>query len=65
LEVIAVDTEKNILVLKGAVPGARNGLLMISTNDGAMEVMDLAPTAEQQVETAPVAEVAAAETVAQ
>lgn len=65
LEVISVDTEKNILVLKGAVPGARNGLLMISTNDGTMEVMDLAPTVEQQVETAPVAEVAATETVAQ
>ncbi|KKU13062.1 MAG: 50S ribosomal protein L3 [Parcubacteria group bacterium GW2011_GWC2_45_7] len=30
LEVVSVDKEKNRLVVKGAVPGARNGLLMIS-----------------------------------
>lgn len=29
LEVIAVDAEKNILHIKGAVPGARNAVLMI------------------------------------
>ena len=29
LEVIGTDTEKNLLMIKGAVPGCRNGLLMI------------------------------------
>lgn len=29
VEVVAVDAEKNILSLKGSVPGARNGLVMI------------------------------------
>jgi large subunit ribosomal protein L3 len=29
LEVIGADPEKNILMIKGAVPGCRNGLLMI------------------------------------
>ena len=29
LKVIKVDAEKNLLVVKGAVPGPRNGLLMI------------------------------------
>lgn len=29
LEVLAVDPQRNLLVLKGAVPGARNGLLLI------------------------------------
>lgn len=34
LEVITVDKERNILGLKGAVPGARGGLLTIHTTDG-------------------------------
>ena len=29
LEIVAVDTDRNLLFIKGAVPGARNGLLMI------------------------------------
>jgi len=29
LEVLGADTEKNLLMIKGAVPGCRNGLLMI------------------------------------
>lgn len=29
LEVVSVDNEKNLLVIKGLVPGARNGLLII------------------------------------
>ena len=28
-EIVRVDTEKNILVVKGAVPGARNGYLLV------------------------------------
>ncbi|RKZ02863.1 50S ribosomal protein L3 [Candidatus Fermentibacteria bacterium] len=29
LEIIQVDVEKNLLVIKGAVPGARNGYIMV------------------------------------
>jgi large subunit ribosomal protein L3 len=29
LEVIKVDAEQNLLVVKGAVPGGKNGLLVI------------------------------------
>lgn len=29
LEIVRVDAEKNLLVVKGAVPGARNGYLMV------------------------------------
>lgn len=32
LEIVEVDQENNILLIKGAVPGARNGLIMISGN---------------------------------
>ena len=32
LEIIKVDTENNILYIKGSVPGARNGLVVISGN---------------------------------
>jgi len=31
LEVVSIDTDKNIIALKGAVPGARGGLVMIKT----------------------------------
>ncbi len=37
LEVISVDPEKNILSIKGAVPGARGGLVFISSSVGAIE----------------------------
>ncbi len=30
LEIVEVDNEKNVLYVKGAVPGARNGMLLIS-----------------------------------
>ena len=35
LEVIQVDSERNLLLLKGAVPGSRNGLLIIRPTRGA------------------------------
>ena len=38
LKVIEVDTENNILLIKGAVPGARNGLVLIS-GEGELKVM--------------------------
>jgi large subunit ribosomal protein L3 len=31
LEVVSVDPEKNLIALKGAVPGARGGLVLIKT----------------------------------
>jgi len=40
LEIVEVNAEQNELLIKGAVPGARGGLLCISTSEGKMEVMD-------------------------
>lgn len=37
LEVIDIDLDKNIIYIKGAIPGARNGLIMISS-PGDMEL---------------------------
>jgi large subunit ribosomal protein L3 len=34
LEVVYVDEENNILAIKGAVPGARGGLLLVRARDG-------------------------------
>lgn len=38
LEVMEVKVEEEELLIKGAVPGARNGLLLISTQDGKIEI---------------------------
>lgn len=70
LEVVSVDPERNELLVKGAVPGARNGFVVLLSSEGTMEaheslkqispVEDAAPIAEQEVlvsepaETAPV-----------
>ena len=35
LEVLEVDPDRNLLLLRGAVPGARNSLLMIQKTKGA------------------------------
>ena len=37
LSIVDIDTEKNVLYIKGAVPGARNGLLLVS-GPGEMEL---------------------------
>jgi large subunit ribosomal protein L3 len=37
LSVVAIDPEKNILYIKGAIPGARNGMIMIY-GKGVMEI---------------------------
>ncbi|MCB9798350.1 50S ribosomal protein L3 [Candidatus Nomurabacteria bacterium] len=37
LEVVNIDTENNEIYIKGAVPGARGGLLLISTPEGKIE----------------------------
>ena len=37
LEVVQVDTDRNLLLVKGAVPGARNGIVLVRDSDlGAM-----------------------------
>ncbi len=35
LEIVSIDPEKNILAIKGAIPGARGGLILIQTREGA------------------------------
>jgi large subunit ribosomal protein L3 len=32
LEVVKIDSEQNLLVVKGAVPGGKNGLLVINAS---------------------------------
>lgn len=49
LEIIAIDVENNLLYIKGALPGARNGLLLIS-GEGSFEVK--APVVETVAEPA-------------
>ncbi|PJA45268.1 50S ribosomal protein L3 [Candidatus Uhrbacteria bacterium CG_4_9_14_3_um_filter_50_9] len=34
LEVVSVDIQKNTIAIKGAIPGARGGLIMITARDG-------------------------------
>lgn len=57
LEIVAVNTDMNELLIKGAVPGGRGGLLMISA-PGELKVQKKAAKVEAPVaiETAPVAE---------
>lgn len=45
LEIIEIDAEKNIIFIKGAVPGAANGLLLIST-DGNLKILEETPVVE-------------------
>lgn len=52
LEVIGIDTDNNEILIKGAIPGARGGLLLISTHEGQMEVET---PAVESVEATPVA----------
>jgi large subunit ribosomal protein L3 len=33
LEVISFDADKNVLAVKGAIPGARGGLIMVRTHE--------------------------------
>tara|TARA_Y100001970_G_C14185039_1_gene832089 strand:- start:772 stop:1626 length:855 start_codon:yes stop_codon:yes gene_type:complete len=47
LEIMEVNEENNEILLKGAVPGARGGLIMISTPEGVIEVKETA--VEQKV----------------
>lgn len=44
LEIVSIKTDENELWIKGAVPGARNGLLVISTNNGSIEIEETKTT---------------------
>lgn len=52
LEIIEVDLENNILLIKGAVPGARNGLILIS-GEGELKTItnDKLPITNKKKET--------------
>ena len=58
LEIVKIDTDKNLLYIKGAVPGARNGLILIQ-NQG--ELKELMPVEEIVKEEQPVKVQASAE----
>lgn len=61
LEVIEIDAERNLLYVKGAVPGARNGILLIS-GDGEMKpTVQEAEKPTSEVEPTPDAKPAASE----
>lgn len=57
LEIVAVDVEKNEILVKGAVPGARNSLVVLKTNAGdlivkvAASASAPAPEAEEVIAT--------------
>ena len=57
LEILGIDIEKNELLIKGAVPGARGGLLLISTNAGEMNIESTETEAEEVVEEVKIEEV--------
>ncbi len=46
LEIVGVDLEKNELLIKGALPGARNSLLLIATAEGKIEIEKIEKTPE-------------------
>ena len=64
LEIIDIDSEKNILFVKGAVPGSRNGLVLISNleefslekKEEPKEKKEEAKPSEKKVEKKPKAE---------
>lgn len=56
LEVVEIKPEDNELWVKGAVPGARNGMLLVHTPEGNIEVSVEEVVEEPKVEEAPVAE---------
>jgi len=51
LEIVQIDEENNTLFIKGAVPGAKGSILLISTENGKIE-----PVREEKVEEKPVEE---------
>ncbi len=61
LEIVKVDEENNELFIKGAVPGARNGILYVMTPEGTIEPKREEVKEEPKEETAPEAEAPATE----
>lgn len=61
LEVVEIHPETNELWVKGAIPGARNGLVVISTNSGSITVETPAQEAPAEVAAPEVAPEAAVE----
>ncbi|OGH71286.1 MAG: 50S ribosomal protein L3 [Candidatus Magasanikbacteria bacterium RIFCSPLOWO2_01_FULL_43_20b] len=55
LEIVSVHPETNEVLIKGALPGARGGIVLISTNEGKIEIEKFAEPAavESVVEQAP------------
>ena len=47
LEIIEVDQENNILLIKGAIPGARNGLILIQ-GEGSLKIQKKDEGAEKE-----------------
>ena len=60
LEVVAVDPETHEIMIKGAIPGAKGGLVMIAA-EGEMVVGNGKVAEEKSAEEAPKEEVSAAE----
>lgn len=57
LEIVEVNSDTNEVLIKGAVPGARNGLLVISSQEGKIEIEAPAVVEETKVEVTPEAPV--------
>lgn len=51
LEIISVDEKNNELLIKGALPGARNSIVYIMTADGSITIANPAPVVEETVST--------------
>ncbi|MFZ2189957.1 MAG: 50S ribosomal protein L3 [Candidatus Magasanikiibacteriota bacterium] len=54
LEIMKIDLDLNEILIKGAVPGARGGLLLISTNEGEVTIVN---NKKEEVKTEEVVEV--------
>jgi large subunit ribosomal protein L3 len=64
LEIIEIHPETNELYIKGAVPGGRNGLLLIST-EGELKVTEAAVSKETAIAPSEVVESAPVETISE
>lgn len=66
LEIVGIDAEKNELLVKGAVPGARNSVIVLHTHNGEFSVKDVAEAvAAPAAEEAPVVEETTPEVVSE
>jgi len=48
LEVVEIDDKNNEILIKGAIPGARNGLVYIYTGEGKIEIKAEEPQVEEK-----------------